>query len=81
MEFKVNHANPEEIGEYTSSLAYTAVPQGKAFTYAVWGMRDADHRIVKTHFDPFAYQVGNEVRKRWLLKLQDTKIDCRFIKS
>jgi hypothetical protein len=81
VEFKVNNANPEEIGKYTSALAYAAALQGKAFTYLVWGVRDDDHRIMRTHFDLFATKGGNGERKSWLLKPQDAKIDFRFLKS
>jgi ATP-dependent DNA helicase RecG len=81
VEFKVNNANPEEVGKYTSALAYAAALHGKTFTYLVWGVRDDVHRIVRNQFDPFATKVGNGERKSWPLKPEDAKIDFRFIKS
>jgi predicted HTH transcriptional regulator len=80
VEFKENNANPEEVGEYISALANAAALQGKAFAYLVWGVRDADHEIVGTSFDPFATKVGNEELESWLLKLLEPKIDFRFFK-
>jgi predicted HTH transcriptional regulator len=80
VEFKENNDNPEEIGEYISALANTAALQRKAFAYLVWGVRDADHEIVATSFDPFSAKVGNEELESWLLRLLDPKIDFRFFK-
>ena len=59
-EFKVNEAEPQAIGEYLSALANVAALVGKAFAYLVWGVRDEDHSIVGTGFDPHAARVGNE---------------------
>jgi len=80
VEFKENNDNPEEIGQYISALANAAALQGKAFAYLVWGVRDADHEIVGTSFDPFATKVGNEELESWLLRLLEPKIDYRFFK-
>jgi len=80
VEFKENNTNPEEIGEYISALANAAALQGKAFAYLVWGVRDNDHEIVGTSFDPFTTKVGNEELESWLLKLLEPKIDFRFFK-
>ena len=60
VEFKVNDAEPRDIGEYISALANAAALVGKAFAYLVSGVRDEDHAIVGTSFDPHASKVGNE---------------------
>ena len=78
VEFKVNEAEPQGIGEYLSALANAAALVGKAFAYLVWGVRDVDHAIVGTSFDPHAARVGNEELESWLLRLLDPKIDFRF---
>lgn len=39
VEFKVNDAEPQEIGEYLSALSNSAAFCGKAFAYLVWGWR------------------------------------------
>ena len=80
VEFKENNDNPDEIGEYISALANAAALQGKAFAYLVWGVRDADHVIVGTSFDPFTTKKGNEELESWLLRLLEPKIDFRFFK-
>ena len=78
VEFKVNDAEPRAIGEYLSALANAAALVGKAFAYLVWGIRDEDHAVVGTTFDPHATRVGNEELESWLLRLLAPKIDFRF---
>ena len=78
VEFKVNDAEPQVIGEYISALANSAALVGQAFAYLVWGVQNGDHAIVGTHFDPHAARVGNEELESWLLRLLEPKIDFRF---
>jgi ATP-dependent DNA helicase RecG len=78
VEFKMNDAEPQEIGEYLSALANSAALVGKAFAYLVWGVRNDDHAIVGTHFTPRAVKVGNEELENWLLRLLEPKITFRF---
>jgi ATP-dependent DNA helicase RecG len=78
VEFKVNEAEPQAIGEYISALANSAALVGKAFAYLVWGVRDDDHAIVGTTFEPHAGRVGNEELESWLLRLLEPKLDFRF---
>lgn len=78
VEFKMNDAEPQAIGEYVSALANAAALVGKAFAYLVWGVRDEDHAIVGATFDPHSARVGNEELESWLLRLLEPKIDFRF---
>jgi predicted HTH transcriptional regulator len=78
VEFKVSDADPQQIGEYISALSNSAALVGKAFAYLVWGVRDIDHAVVGTAFDPGAARVGNEELESWLLRLLEPKIDFRF---
>ena len=78
VEFKVNEADPQGIGEYISALANAATLAGKAFAYLVWGVRDGDHEVAGTTFDPHAARVGNEELESWLLRVLEPKIDFRF---
>lgn len=81
VEFKVDDAEPRGIGEYISALANAAALVGKAFAYLVWGVRDEDHAVVGTSFDPHAARVGNEELESWLLRLMEPKIDFRFFRT
>ncbi len=78
VEFKVNEAEPEAIGEYISALSNAAALVGKALAYLVWGVRDEDHAVVGTTFDPQAAKVGNEELESWLLRLLEPKINFWF---
>lgn len=78
VEFKVNDAEPQAIGELISALANAAALVGKAFAYLVWGVRDEDHALVGTTFDPHAARFGNEELESWLLRLLEPKIEFRF---
>ena len=80
VEFKVNDAEPQAIGEYISALANSAALVGQAFAYLVWGVHNDDHAIVGTHLDPHAARVGNEELESWLLRLLEPKIDFRFFR-
>jgi ATP-dependent DNA helicase RecG len=80
VEFKVDDTEPQAIGEYISALANTAALVGKAFAYLVWGVRDQDHVLVGTTFDPRVARVGNEELENWLLRLLEPKIDFRFFR-
>jgi len=81
VEFKVNDAEPQAIGEYISALANAAALVGKAFAYAVWGVQNDDHAVAGTSFDPAAARVGNEALENWLLRLLEPKIDFRFFRA
>lgn len=78
VEFKLNEADPTEIGEYLSTLANSAALVGKASAYLVWGVENGTHRVVGTQFFPRDTKVGNEELENWLLRLLTPKIDFRF---
>ncbi len=77
-EFKVNDAQPQQIGEYISALSNSAALAGKAFAYMAWGVRDSDHAIVGTTYAPRTAKLGNEELESWLLRLLAPKINFRF---
>lgn len=78
VEFKLNDAEPREIGEYISALANAAALEEKAFAYLLWGVCNKGHAVLGTTFDPHAARVGNEELESWLLRLLEPKIDFRF---
>ena len=80
VEFKVDNAEPQEIGEYLSALANSAALVGKSVAYLVWGVDDRSHAIVGTRFAPEAIKVGNEELESWLLRLLTPKINFRFFR-
>ncbi len=78
VEFKSNDAEPAAIGEYISALANAAALVGKERAYLVWGVRDEDHAVVGTAFDPALARKGNEELENWLLRLLEPRLDFRF---
>ena len=80
VEFKEDNTAPQEIGEYLSALANSAALVGKAAAYLVWGVRDHDHAVVGSNFDPWSAKKGNEELENWLLRLLEPKIDFHFFR-
>ena len=78
VEFKHNRADPEEIGEYISALANSAVLADKQYAFLLWGVENKAHRVVGTTFRPERETVGGEELEHWLLKLLTPQIDFRF---
>lgn len=78
LEFKENKADPEGIGEYVSALSNAAALAGRARAYLVWGVRDGDHRVVGTTFDPYDTKVGNEDLVPWLIRLVVPQVGLTF---
>ena len=62
LEFKESYAEPQDIGEYISALANSAALAGKAAAYLVWGIRDSDHAVVGTTFEP---QAARKETRNW----------------
>lgn len=78
LEFKQNKAEPSMIGEYLSALSNSAVLDGRARAYMVWGVHDDSHVFTGTTFDPFTLRVGNEDLVPWLTRMLDPHIHFEF---
>jgi len=66
VEFKLNNANPDEIGKDISALSNGAALHEKERAYIVFGIADATHDIVGTTFKPRQTKRGNEEIESWL---------------
>ena len=77
-EFKVNHRDPQTIGEYVSALSNAAAMNEKAHGYILWGVENGTHDVVGTEFSPAVAKKGNEPLETWLLRLLKPRIDFRF---
>ena len=78
LEFKVNNADPDEIGQYLSALSNSAALAGKATGYLVWGIDNQTHEIVGTDFRPHQRKVGGQELESWLLQMLTPKIHFAF---
>ena len=80
LEFKVNNANLDLIGESISALSNSAALNEATSAYMVWGIEDSTHDIVGTRFAPSATKKGNEPLENWLTRLVNPRVDFRFYK-
>lgn len=77
-EFKLNYAEPQEIGEYISTLANGACLHNQQFGYLIFGIEDETHEVKGTSFKPRQAKTGNEELENWLIRLLDPRIDLRI---
>ena len=75
IEFKVDHYDPQEIGEYISALSNSACLHNKVKGYLIFGIEDGTHNVRGTHFKPKQKKVGNEELESWLAMLLNPRID------
>ena len=78
VEFKVDHDQPDRIGQYISALANGAALRGEMNAYVLWGIENHTHAIAGTAFSPRTAKKGNEPLETWLLRLLTPRIDFRF---
>lgn len=78
VEFKHNNQDPQEIGEYISSLSNSATLCGKTNAYLVWGVNNETHDVVGTTFTSHTTKKGNEELENWLLRLLTPRIHFHF---
>ena len=78
VEFKVNHRDPQTVGEYVSALSNAAALNDKVHAYILWGIENGTHVVVGTDFSPALSKKGNEPLETWLLRLMNPRIDFRF---
>lgn len=78
VEFKLNNADPAEMGQYISALANSAALLGKQSAYLVWGVDDQTHDVLGTTFIPSAARHKQQELESWLLQKTAPKIHFRF---
>jgi predicted HTH transcriptional regulator len=78
VEFKENFSDTQGIGEYISALANSAALEGVQSGFMVWGIRDQDHAVAGTNFNPATMKVGNEDFLPWATRLLDPQIHFGF---
>ncbi len=68
VEFKENKSDHETVGKLISALANAARLADEDFAYVLWGVRDSDHALVGTSFEPSTQKVGNQPLEFWLVQ-------------
>ena len=66
LEFKENNADPRLIGKLISALSNSAQLVGQHFAYVIWGIRNADQKVVGTVFEPARKLQQGQPLELWL---------------
>ena len=78
IEFKMNKANPQDIGEYVSAMSNTAALYNQNHGFMVWGIDDTTHAIAGTTFDPQKTKQGNQTLDLWISTQLDPHVQFFF---
>jgi len=78
LEFKVNNADPNEIGEYLSALSNSAALFRQPSGFLLWGIEDGTHKTIGTTFKPKLAKAQNQDLENWLGNNAHPRIDFRF---
>src|SRR6185369_3932775 len=81
LEFKLNDADPEEIGEYISALSNSAGLHRREAGYLLWGVEDQTHNLKGTSFRPHKRRIGNEELENWLSRLLTPRVDFEIYET
>lgn len=81
VEFKLNHQQPINIGEYISALSNGACLQNEAFGYLVFGINDKNLELVGTTFRPKEEKVANDELEHWLLQRLSPRIELLIFET
>lgn len=74
LEFKLNKAHPEEIGEYVSALANAAILEGRDRAFLVFGIEDGTKKRVGTTVRLQTLKKGGEEFSNWLGRLIEPRL-------
>ena len=78
VEFKENYKEPQLIGKLISALSNAARFAGQDFAYVLWGVRDADHAVTGTSFEPSKQVEQREPLEFWLSKRLQPSVPFSF---
>ena len=81
VEFKSSWELPQDIGQYISALANSAVLAGHDRAWLVWGVDDTSGAVTGTTFDPFTQKVkegANQSLIMWLQVMTAPRADFCF---
>lgn len=66
VEFKENNADPQMIGRLISALSNSARLADQHFAYVLWGVRDGNHSVTGTTFEPNSQVQQGQPLELWL---------------
>jgi ATP-dependent DNA helicase RecG len=77
-EFKVNKFDANDVGEYVSALANSAMLHDKRQAYLVFGVADGSHELEGTSIRLKQQKVGGELFEHWLSRMLTPRINVAF---
>ena len=77
-EFKQNNYNPEDVGEYISSISNSAALIKEPVGFIVWGVDSSTYNVIGTTFKPHKEKIGNEELENWLCKHLSPRVDFKI---
>lgn len=81
LEFKVNKAIPQNIGEYISGLANAANLENRDYGYLVFGIEDGSHEVIGTNFYPETTTVKQQELDNWLRTQLEPRTDFKILET
>jgi len=78
IEFKSNHADPNQLGKNISAIANAVAVSGRSHGYIIWGIHDRDHQIIGTTFNPASKLVQKDNLDHWLSNRLNPSVNFRF---
>lgn len=78
VEFKVNNADAQMIGKLISALSNAARLADQHFAYVLWGVRNTDHSVVATRFEPSSQTQQGQPVELWLAQRLQPDIAFSF---
>jgi ATP-dependent DNA helicase RecG len=66
VEFKENNADPQMIGKLISALSNAARLVDRHCGYVLWGVRNSDHAVLSTDFEPSSQMHQGQPLEFWL---------------
>lgn len=78
VEFKVNNTDPTMIGRTISALSNAARMADQHLGYLLWGIRDDDHEVLGTTFDPQSAKAQKHPLEFWLAQRLSPSVAFTF---
>ncbi len=79
VEFKLNRFNEEDVAQYVSGLANSAILKGEARAFLLFGIEDQTHEIAGTDVRLKEKKVGNEPFENWLNRCIEPRLNLEFV--
>lgn len=78
VEFKENNVDPHVMGVRISALSNAALLADQHCAYMVWGIRDGDHAVVGTTFEPSTAKQQQQPLELWLAQRLNPSVAFSF---